>query len=63
MTLLAVLFFGLWITGMATSHTMGGFIHVLLIMGIVIFINGMIRGNHSTKLPELRASSSESHER
>jgi hypothetical protein len=58
MILLAVLFIGLWITGIATSHTMGGFIHVLLVLGVVVFVNGMIRGN-STKLHELRASGPE----
>jgi hypothetical protein len=59
MTLLAVLFLGLWITGVATSNTMGGFIHVLLILGIVVFVNGMIRGNKTSKLHELRASAPE----
>jgi hypothetical protein len=37
---------------------MGGFIHVLLVLGVVVFVNGMIRGN-STKLHELRASGPE----
>lgn len=61
MFLLAVLFLGLWLTGVATSYTMGGFIHVLLILGIVVFINGMIRGNKTTKLHELRSSQPDSH--
>lgn len=59
MTFLAVLFLGLWITGIATSNTMGGFIHVLLILGIVLFVNGMIRGTRTSKLHELRASTPE----
>jgi hypothetical protein len=59
MIVLAVLFIGLWITGIATSHTMGGFIHVLLVLGIVVSINGMIRGNRTTKLHELGASTPE----
>jgi Family of unknown function (DUF5670) len=60
MTLLAVLFLGLWITGLATSYTMGGFIHVLLILGIVVLINGMIRGTHTSKLRELQNTHPES---
>ena len=59
MILLAILLVGLWITGIATSHTMGGFIHVLLVLGIVVVVNGMIRGNSTTKLHELRASAPE----
>jgi len=62
MIFLAILFLGLWIAGLVTSYTMGGFIHVLLILGIVVLINGMIRGN-SSKLSELRASPPDSAQR
>lgn len=56
MLLVGVMFFALWITGMATSHTMGGFIHVLLVLAIVALMSRMIRSNNSTKLAEWRAS-------
>jgi ABC-type uncharacterized transport system permease subunit len=62
MILLAVLFFGLWIAGLVTSYTMGGFVHVLLILGLVVLINGMIRSN-SSKLSELQASPPDSAQR
>ena len=56
MLLVGIMFFGLWITGMATSHTMGGFIHVLLVLAIVALMSRMIRSNSASKLAEWRAS-------
>ena len=56
MLLVGVMFFILWITGMATSHTMGGFIHVLLVLAIVALMSRMIRSNSSSKLAEWRES-------
>lgn len=59
MLFIGVFFLGLWITGLATSHTMGGFIHVLLVLAIMAMVSNLIRGSHSRKLAELRASASE----
>ena len=56
MFLVALLFVGLWIAGLATSYTMGGFIHVLLILGIILMFSRMIRSNHSSRLAEIRAT-------
>jgi hypothetical protein len=56
MLLVGVMCFVLWTTGIATSHTMGGFIHVLLVLAIVALMSRMIRSNSSTKLAEWRAS-------
>jgi hypothetical protein len=56
MLLIGVVFFALWITGLATSYTMGGFIHVLLVLGIVALLSRMIRGNNASRVAELRAS-------
>ena len=56
MLFVGIMFFALWITGMATSHTMGGFIHVLLVLGIVALMSCMIRSNSASKLAEWRAS-------
>ncbi|MGC2195679.1 MAG: lmo0937 family membrane protein [Terriglobales bacterium] len=56
MFLIGVVCCALWITGLATSHTMGGFIHVLLVLGIVALMSRMIRGNNSSRAAELRAS-------
>ena len=60
MFLMSVILIVLWITGMATAHAMGGFIHVLLILAIVALMSRMIRSNTSTKLAELRSSASQS---
>lgn len=60
MIFMGVILFALWVTGVATSHTMGGFIHVLLILAIVALMSRIIRSNTSTKLAEWRASTPQS---
>ena len=57
MLFIGIFFLGLWITGLATSKTLGGFIHVLLILSIVTLLSRMIRGGNSSRVAELRASS------
>ena len=56
MLLIGVFFFGLWITGLATSNTMGGFIHVLLVLSIITLLSRLIRGGNSSRVAELRGS-------
>lgn len=34
----------LWLLGMVTSYTMGGFIHVLLVIAIVVILIRLIQG-------------------
>jgi hypothetical protein len=34
----------LWLLGLVTSYTMGGFIHVLLVIAIVVVLIRMIQG-------------------
>lgn len=34
----------LWLLGMVTSYTMGGFIHILLVIAIVIVLIRVIQG-------------------
>jgi Family of unknown function (DUF5670) len=34
----------LWLLGLMTSHTMGGFIHILLVIAIVVVLVRVIRG-------------------
>jgi hypothetical protein len=34
----------LWILGLVTSHTMGGFIHILLVIAVVAVLVRIIRG-------------------
>jgi hypothetical protein len=34
----------LWVLGLVTSYTMGGFIHILLVLAVVAFLIQMIQG-------------------
>lgn len=36
----------LWLLGMVSSYTMGGFIHVLLVIAIVVVIIRVIQGRN-----------------
>jgi len=40
----AVIFVVLWALGLMTSNTMGGFLHLLLVVAIVIVLIRIIRG-------------------
>jgi hypothetical protein len=44
-TILVVLLV-LWLLGVATSYTMGGFIHLLLIVAIVVVLIRVIQGRN-----------------
>jgi len=41
---LAVIFIVLWFLGLLTSTTMGGFIHVLLVLAVVTLLIRLIQG-------------------
>jgi hypothetical protein len=41
---IAVVLIVLWLLGLITSHTMGGFIHILLVIAIVVVLLRIIRG-------------------
>lgn len=41
---IAVILIVLWLLGLITSHTMGGFIHVLLVIAIVVVLLRVIGG-------------------
>ncbi len=34
----------LWLLGMVTSYTLGGFIHVLLVLALIIFVINLFQG-------------------
>ena len=36
----------LWLLGMVTSYTMGGFLHVLLVIAIAVVLIRIIRGRN-----------------
>ncbi len=42
--LLAALLLVLWLLGLVSSYTMGGFIHILLVVAIVIILVRIIQG-------------------
>ncbi len=37
----------LWLLGLVTSYTMGGFIHILLVIAVVILIINLVGGRRS----------------
>ena len=41
---IAVILFILWLLGLVSSHTIGGFIHVLLVIAIVVVLLRIISG-------------------
>ena len=40
----AVVLIILWLLGLVTSYTMGGFIHILLVIAVVVVLLRVIRG-------------------
>jgi hypothetical protein len=40
----AVIMLVLWAVGLVTSYTMGGFIHILLVIAIVVVLVNVIQG-------------------
>lgn len=44
LTTIAVILVILWLLGIMTSYTIGGFIHVLLVIAIIIVLIRVIRG-------------------
>ena len=42
----------LWLLGLVSSYTMGGFIHILLVIAVVILILNLIQGRKSSKRAE-----------
>jgi hypothetical protein len=41
---IAIVLLILWALGLVTSYTMGGFIHILLVIAIVVILIRVIRG-------------------
>ena len=46
LTTIAVILLVLWLLGMVSSYTIGGFIHVLLVVAIVMVLIRLIRGEN-----------------
>ncbi|OPX97762.1 MAG: hypothetical protein A4E62_00680 [Syntrophorhabdus sp. PtaU1.Bin002] len=41
---IAVILIVLWLLGLVTSYTMGGFIHVILVIAIIVVVISFIQG-------------------
>jgi hypothetical protein len=41
---IAIILIILWILGLVSSYTMGGFIHVLLVIAIIVIVIRLIQG-------------------
>jgi len=41
---IAVILVVLWLLGFVTSHTLGGFIHILLVIAVVVIVIRVIQG-------------------
>jgi hypothetical protein len=44
---IAVILIILWLLGMVSSYTMGGLIHILLVIAIIVIIFGFISGRRA----------------
>ena len=42
--IIAVVLIVMWLLGMVTSYTMGGFIHILLVVAVVVVLVRIIQG-------------------
>ena len=46
LTTIAVILLILWLLGVVTSYTLGGFIHILLVIAIIMILVRLIRGQN-----------------
>ena len=44
---IAVILIALWLLGLVSAYTMGGFIHVLLVIAVVVVVVNFIRGRRA----------------
>jgi hypothetical protein len=44
---IAVVLIVLWLLGMVTSYTLGGFIHILLVVAIIMVLVNLISGRRA----------------
>jgi hypothetical protein len=44
---IAVVMLVLWALGLVSSYTMGGFIHVLLVIAIIVLVVGFLQGRRA----------------
>ncbi len=44
---IAIILVILWLLGLVTSYTMGGFVHILLVIAIIVIAVQLIQGRRS----------------
>lgn len=44
---IALILFVLWALGMVSSYTMGGLVHLLLVVALVVIVINLLRGRRS----------------
>jgi hypothetical protein len=49
--MIAGIFFVLWGVGFLTSYTVGGFIHILLLLGLVVVLIRVVQGRRAIRKP------------
>ena len=44
---IAIILFVLWLLGLVSSYTMGGFIHILLVLAVILLLVRLIGGTRA----------------
>jgi hypothetical protein len=47
----AVVLFALWAVGLVGAYTMGGFVHILLVVAVVLVLVQLIQGRGRSLMP------------
>ena len=47
--IIAIILIILWLLGVVTSYTIGGFIHILLVIAIILILVRLIQGKNPIK--------------
>ncbi len=45
---IAIILVVLWALGLVTSYTLGGFVHLLIVLAVVLFLVRIIQGRRAT---------------
>jgi Family of unknown function (DUF5670) len=45
---IAVILLVLWLLGLVTSYTLGGFVHILLVVAIIMILVNLLSGRRAT---------------
>ena len=45
---IAIVLFLLWLVGLVSSYTLGGFIHVLLVVAIIMIVANLVMGRRAS---------------